>query len=141
MNNPQCPIAPIFKPGLWYAIPGFNGYEINCNYVVRSCKNFNKYPNGYFIKNDTKNLSNPDTYKWRMSDNSNVVRTMTLNDILIQFMNNPSRTAVTTQGSYVSRGSRNRIIADPEAYKASKRSLRGPGFTVASESPDFAIPD
>jgi hypothetical protein len=36
--------------GLWYPIPGFNGYTINNYGVVKSMKNFKAYPEGIFIQ-------------------------------------------------------------------------------------------
>ena len=38
-----------FDENVWYMIPKFNGYEIKRipeGFIVRSFKNFNKYPNG-----------------------------------------------------------------------------------------------
>lgn len=43
-------ILPVNEPGiLWYSIPGFNGYEISNGCIVRSMKNYKKYPYGMLI--------------------------------------------------------------------------------------------
>jgi len=39
----------VYNGDVWYMIPGFNGYEINEDKVVRSMKRFNAVP-GYLIK-------------------------------------------------------------------------------------------
>ena len=38
----------------WYYIPGFNGYELSSNGLVRSMKHFKKYPFGILIKTRDK---------------------------------------------------------------------------------------
>lgn len=53
----------------WYYIPGFNGYELSSNGLVRSMKHFKKYPFGILIKTRDKVRSEDPSFE--LSDNNN----------------------------------------------------------------------
>lgn len=47
------PVEQVFNPNtdtqLWYYIPGFNGYEISDQHIVRSMKHYRQYPFGILL--------------------------------------------------------------------------------------------
>ena len=64
---------------VWLAIPGYNGYEISNDNIVRSMKHFKKYPYGIQIQPANKDVADP---VYTMSNNDNKRVNVKLSEIL-----------------------------------------------------------
>ena len=79
---------------LWYHIPGFNGYEISNNGIVRSMKHFRKYPFGILIRpRETKDpldlfTKYYDELTYELSDDYNERQIITRTELLNLAKNN-----------------------------------------------------
>ena len=115
------------ESGTWYRIPKYNGYEMyitntlnpNDYYrfypvivdgiqyyaMVRSCKNFNKFPHGYRLPYDHAVKGNT-IYYYELSDLSNKRKRLSINTI-IQLIKDCDLDLRTT-GEIINIGSRNR---------------------------------
>lgn len=122
MNKKAC----IFQmtPGYWYPIPGFNGYEIDSNDVVRSFKNFKKYPYGYILK-----WYNNKPYTWCLTNNSNervVITLAEIHAIIVDY-----KYPIQPRMPYdIDIGSRNRILEHPKPKKKFSDETFYPKFTI-----------
>lgn len=97
------------KQGIWYTIPGYNGYEFNSDNQVRSFKNFKKYPYGYLKK---PKINKKGELYWELSNNSNVVHKVTVSEIVQRILDRGELNCE-RQWNYTDIDSRNRIIEDP----------------------------
>lgn len=86
---------------LYYAIPGFNGYFINTDGVVKSMKMFKKYPNGIFLKYRHK-----DGNYYELSNDKNKRIRKKVNELLDLVIN--SRTIYVINDKETFCGSRNK---------------------------------
>lgn len=71
---------------LWYAIDGFNGYELSTTGIIRSMKHYKKYPFGIYIK--PKSISKYNVI-YELSDNNNKRVSINKDNIITRVRNNP----------------------------------------------------
>lgn len=72
---------------VWYYLPGFNGYEISNDYIIRSMKHFKKYPYGLLIKPKKDGLDPI----YELSDNQNERIQLPISEIMNIALTNPWR--------------------------------------------------
>lgn len=78
----------IYEPRYWYYIPGFNGYEISNDSLIRSMKHKFKYPYGILIK-PIKEKSNSQDLLFELSNNDNERKKIRLSEIIHLAQTNP----------------------------------------------------
>lgn len=66
----------------WAAIPGFFGYQISNDYLIRSYKYKSKYPFGILVVPKRKSKKDPMNAIYEISDNDNMRIEISLADIL-----------------------------------------------------------
>lgn len=115
------------NPGYWYRIPGFNGYEVNSNGVVRSFKNYNKYPYGYILK-WYKNKP----YTWQLTDNSNDRKVVTIDEIYKAIIDYPYKMQPRLY-NYTDISSRNKILEHPKPKDYSLKEYVPTTFKIIDE--------
>jgi hypothetical protein len=86
---------------MWYTIPGFNGYEINSEGLIRSMKFMNVAPEGYII---TSYPSRGRRYVKISNDNNEVVK-MFIDELIQISVNENNKYLRNTHDNY--KGSRN----------------------------------
>lgn len=114
----------------WYRIPFFNGYEIclstkqyylsyeysykgkNVFFILRSFKNYKKYPGGYILPYHHKGKNRKINSYYEMTDINNNRVKLKISDI-IKWMEKPPYEN-TTAHNRINMGSRNSIIYAPE---------------------------
>ena len=74
---------------IWYYIPGFTGYEVSNDNIVRSMKHYRKYPYGILIKPVKREPygSSPDPL-YELSDDNNERKRIRLSQIIHLAMSN-----------------------------------------------------
>jgi len=61
---------------LWYGIPGYNGYQVSNDNIVRSMKHYKKYPFGILLR-PFKTLNGVNYYQLTNSQNERVTVSLT----------------------------------------------------------------
>lgn len=61
---------------LWYGIPGYNGYQVSTDNIVRSMKHYKKYPFGILLR-PSKTLNEVNYYQLTNSQNERVTVSLT----------------------------------------------------------------
>ena len=81
MNNGKVPVDSVFNvyndKRLWANIPGFNGYQLSDDYIIRSYKYRSKFPYGVLIFPVRKGKKSALDDVYELSDNDNMRRQMT----------------------------------------------------------------
>lgn len=119
----------------WYYIPGFNGYEISNNGIVRSMKHFKKYPFGLLVKpREVTNVlqlfaEEYDELTYELSDNNNERQLIKRSELLNLAFNNkypvsgyPRSTIITdvasrNQRCFIQRKTNPNIPLNQQEYK------------------------
>lgn len=97
---------------VWYYIPGFNGYEVSNDNIIRSMKHYVKYPYGILIKPVKKEPygSSPDPL-YELSDNNNERKRIRLSQIIHLAMSNQFAVAGYPRATIITDGSsRNKFV-------------------------------
>lgn len=107
----------------WYAIPGYNGYELSTDGIVRSMKLFRKYPYGILIKPDKSG-------KYTISNSNNQRTTLSIPEML-QLINSDEYSKAypryTTDLYHNSRNQSCTVVREP---KHIDKEMHSPKFTI-----------
>lgn len=120
---------------IWICIKKYNGYEISTDGIVRSMKNYMKYPTGIFIKRykDSKG------YYYFLTNNSNEREKVYVEDLLELVNNDPN--PIRRQFYDTDISSRNKIINKSKKKKIDNKEFIGiPRFTIIDEEQKKVVP-
>lgn len=102
-----------FDENVWYMIPKFNGYEIKRipeGFIVRSFKNFNKYPNGYILPYEHKH-GDKSLYYFEMTASDGKRMKLNISEIL-DIMDEFFYYAIPQKENATNMNSRNKIVSN-----------------------------
>lgn len=98
---------------IWIQINGYNGYEWSNDELLRSMKNFNKYPQGNLLKK----YKDKKGYYFLVTDNSNNKVKLYVDDIIIITTDKNSNQY--KRGQYQTNiGSRNKVLVNKKKKKS-----------------------
>ena len=131
---------------LWWCIPGFRGYEVSSDHIIRSMKHFKKYPFGILIqakKDRDGKILHPENPTFELSDNNSERVLLTLSEIVQMAYENKDkyigypRKTITT----------NRSSRTPQIFKNKSRNVpfdkekKFPKFTIIKDQEESSSED
>ena len=111
-----------FDENVWYMIPKFNGYEIKQipeGFIVRSFKNFNKYPTGYILPYEHKH-GNSSVYYFEMTSSDGKRHKLKIEEIL-DIMDEFFYYAIPQKEGATNMNSRNKVVSEVGLFKKKEK--------------------
>ena len=130
----------IYDDRVWYYIPGFNGYELSNDGIVRSMKHYRVYPFGILIRPKTYKgqVIHPQDPSYELSNDNNERVTVLRSQLAYLAKTNPYHTpGYPRRTTITDPSSRNQRCAIKRKVMFPDKTPRAPQFTLIKDQNEY----